>query len=301
MEYIPCNLCGATDAEVLYPSTLPEDESSHDLRRFRCTTPQYGLHYTIVRCRRCGLVYTNPRRQATDILDDYVAVEDPLYIQEREGRVLTFHRNLRPLEELSPPGNDRRLLDVGCHVGIFVEIAQERGWEAWGVEPSRWAAEEGRKRGLRIVTGTLAEAAFPVDFFDVVTMWDVIEHLPNPKEELQEVWRVLKPGGLVAIHTINIESLFARLMGHRWPWLMEMHLYYFSPRTLGAMLEQTGFHVVHWTNQGRFLRLGYLVSRFQAYSPLLTRVLTGAVRALHLEGVAVPVNLGDLFTMFARK
>jgi 2-polyprenyl-3-methyl-5-hydroxy-6-metoxy-1,4-benzoquinol methylase len=301
LEYVPCNLCGSTDSVVLYPSTLLDNESDHDVARYNCTCSGYGQHYTIVRCRQCGLVYTNPRRKADDILDDYEEVEDPLYLEEREGRVLTFRRNLRPLERLAPPVNGAQSLDVGCHVGVFVEIARERGWDAWGVEPSRWAAAQAQARGLQVVTGTLRQVAFQPASFDVVTMWDVIEHLADPRKEIAEIYRILKPGGLLSVHTINIESPFARLMGHRWPWLMEMHLFYFSPRTLRQMLEQVGFRALRWTNQGRYLRLGYLISRLETYTPVLSRSLNRAVRALGLQSLAVPVNFGDLFTMFARK
>lgn len=301
LEHVPCNLCGSTDNVILYPSTLPENESDHDVARFNCTSSSYGQHYTIVRCRRCGLVYTNPRRKAGDILDDYEHVEDQLYLEERQGRVLTFRRNLHPLERLAPPLNGARLLDVGCHIGVFVEIAGERGWDACGVEPSRWAAAQAQARGLQVITSTLRQAAFPPDSFDVVTMWDVIEHLPDPRGEITEVYRILKPGGLLAVHTINIESLFARLMGHHWPWLMEMHLFYFSPRTLRRMVEEVGFRVMRWKNQGRYLHLGYLISRLEAYTPVLSRTLNRTVHALGLHSLAVSVNFGDLFTMFARK
>ena len=101
-------------------------------------------------------------------------------------------------------------------------------------------------------------------------------HLTDPAAELRQIQRVTKPNGIVAIHTIDIESWFARLMGKRWPWLMEMHLYYFSPRTLGKLLEQIGFQVIRARSQGRFLRIGYLATRVQAYSPPLARLI-GAV------------------------
>lgn len=90
-------------------------------------------------------------------------------------------------------------------------------------------------------------------------------------------------------------------MGHRWPWLMEMHLYYFSPRTLRWMLEGLGFEVLHSSPQGRYLRLGYLISRLQPYSRPLYRLLGAIVTRLKLRQIAVPINLGDLFTMYARK
>jgi len=82
---------------------------------------------------------------------------------------------------------------------------------------------------------------------------------------------------------------------------MEMHLFYFSPRTLRRMVEEVGFRVMRWKNQGRYLHLGYLISRLEAYTPVLSRTLNRTVHALGLHSLAVSVNFGDLFTMFARK
>ncbi len=299
-EDIACDLCGSRDANLLYPSTLTNLTTSAE--DFRCTSAAYGVHPPIVRCNVCNLVYANPRWESNVVRDSYSVVEDPTYVEEREGRVLTFSRNLKPFESLvAPNSSTRRLLDVGCHIGVMVELAQQRGWEAWGVEPSTWASEQARARGLHVITGTLDSAEVPADYFDVVTMWDVIEHLTDPAAELRNVRRVLKPGGIFAIHTIDIESWFARLMGNRWPWLMEMHLYYFSPRTLGKMLEQTGYQVIHSSAQGRFLRLGYFATRIEPYSKLIYRALNTIITRMNWGGVAIPVNFGDLFTLYARK
>jgi 2-polyprenyl-3-methyl-5-hydroxy-6-metoxy-1,4-benzoquinol methylase len=299
-EDIPCNLCGARDATLLYPSTLTS--ASPNAADFRCTSSAYGVHPPIVRCNVCGLVYANPRWDSSLVSESYSVVEDPTYVEEREGRVLTFSRNLAPFENLIASNSPtRRLLDVGCHIGVMIELAQARGWDAWGVEPSVWASEQARARGLHVVTGTLADAPIPENYFDVVTMWDVIEHLTDPAAEIRHVHRVLKPGGIFAIHTIDIESLFARVMGKRWPWLMEMHLYYFSPRTLSKLLAQNGFRVIHANAQGRYLRLGYFVTRIKPYSKPIYRALDITITRLNWCRVAIPVNFGDLFTLYARK
>jgi ubiquinone/menaquinone biosynthesis C-methylase UbiE len=298
MEHVHCNLCGADDAMVIYPSTLEQDS---DWRAFRCTHGGYGTHPPIVQCQRCGLVYTDPRPDGDDILETYRAVEDPLYIEEREGRVLTFEHHLKPLERLTGKPDGRPLLDVGAYTGVFVEIAAQHGWDAWGVEPSSWAVKQGRARGLHIEQGTLDTADLPDGHFHVVTMWDVIEHLTDPREALLQAHRLLTPDGLLVVHTIDIESLFARLMGPRWPWLMEMHIYYFSRRTLHAMLKRCGFQVLVSKPQGRYLRLGYLMNRVRALVPLLGRPAEWLVTELGIRHLAVPVNLGDLFTVYARK
>lgn len=299
-EDIACNICHSRDNLLLFPSSLTR--STPNASDFRCTSAAYGVHPPIVRCRNCGLVYANPRWNSLMVRENYNVVEDPTYLEERDGRVLTFSRNLKPLEELvSNHSRTRRLLDVGCHIGVMVELAQKSGWDACGVEPSTWAAEQARAHGLNVITGTLAEAALAENYFDVVTMWDVIEHLTDPAAEIDRVHRVLRPGGIFAVHTIDIESPFARLMGKRWPWLMEMHLYYFSPRTLGALLERHGFQVVRSSAQGRFLRLGYFATRLKPYNRLLARALITLFDKSSLTSVAIPVNFGDLFTMYARK
>ena len=301
IEDVPCNLCGSRNARVLYHSTLGSGLLRPEPSHFRCTTSTYGVHPTIVRCQNCGLVYANPRLEAHTVEQNYSTVDDPLYIEEREGRVLTFRRNLLPLEKLIKTPKPWRLLDVGCHIGVMLEIAQERGWDAAGVEPSTWAATRARERGLNVINATLANAHLAPNSFDAVTIWDVIEHLTNPASDLRQVYRVLKPGGVVGIHTIDIDSLLSRVMGHRWPWLMEMHLYYFSPRTLGRMLSDIGFKVEQVIYQGRYLRLQYLVTRIAPYSPTLSRAMNFAIERLHLGATAVPINFGDLFTIFARK
>jgi SAM-dependent methyltransferase len=316
LEHVACNLCGADDYELVYPSTLSGGasretrgwggeaglkSSNPGLQSYACTNLGYGIHPPIVRCRRCSLVYANPRRADEAVHASYIEVVDELYLAERDGRVLTFQRHLEPIEAMLGPGDGRRLLDVGCHIGVFVEIASARGWNAWGVEPSRWAAEQARARGLQVVTGTLSDAGFEAGSFDVVTLWDVIEHLTDPASELRQIWQLLRPGGLIAVHTMDIESLLARLLGARWPWLMEMHLYYFSPATLSALLKRVNFQVISQRRQGRYLRLGYLASRLTPYSSTVARGLGNLFDQLGLSGQPVPINLGDLFTMYGRK
>jgi 2-polyprenyl-3-methyl-5-hydroxy-6-metoxy-1,4-benzoquinol methylase len=301
MEQVTCNLCGSDDTFVRFPSTLPVGPSPSEWTAYRCTHSGYGVHPTIVQCRQCGLVYTNPRQNGSEILETYEAVEDPLYVEEREGRVLTFERHLRPLERLTGSPNGRKLLDVGAYTGVFVEIAARHGWDAWGVEPSRWAVSEAQSQGLNVIQGTVGTADLPKGAFDVVTMWDVIEHLTDPLSALQGAHDLLKPGGLLVVHTIDIGSIFARLMRSRWPWLMEMHIYYFDRRTLRLMMEKAGFTVTKIRAQGRTLRLGYLMSRVTALFPPIGRPAEGLVTRLGLRGMTVGINLGDLCTAYAYK
>jgi 2-polyprenyl-3-methyl-5-hydroxy-6-metoxy-1,4-benzoquinol methylase len=303
MESVRCNLCGGEEGQPRFPNTIngfEEEIESDGTHAFRCTHSGYGRHHAIVECRNCSLVYTNPRPHAQEILDSYFTVEDELYQQERDGRLLTFERHIGPLEKLKkPPG---RLLDVGAYTGIFVEVAGNHGWDAWGIEPSRWALAQARARGLQMIEGTLDSGGLPDASFDVVTMWDVIEHVSDPLSVLEQAHRLLGPGGIVVVHTMNLDSLFARLLGGKWPWLMEMHIYYFSRRTLRAMLEKAGFAVLEIQTQGRFVRFTYLATRIGALlGAPIGRALGGLAKAAGVGAMPVPINLGDLMTAFAVK
>jgi 2-polyprenyl-3-methyl-5-hydroxy-6-metoxy-1,4-benzoquinol methylase len=297
LQPVPCNLCGTWEAVQLYAERDGiADLDANDL--FACTSSAYGHCGPIVRCVACGLVRQNPQPQPEDLVQAYQEVADERYEEEASGRVETFRLALRDISRHESGG---RLLDVGCHTGIFLDVARQAGWETYGVEPSRWSAERARARGLKVVDRTLAEAGFREGSFDVITMWDVIEHLAQPKEELQRAARLLRPGGLLALSTMNVESWFPRLLRRRWPWYMQMHLYYFSPRTLRQMLAQTGFEMVETVPHRRIVRLSYLVSRLEAYCKPLERLLAWGVAKAGQSDRLVAVDLGDIFVTFARK
>ncbi len=296
---IRCNLCHEDDWQVRFPATL--NGTNLEVDTVRCTCPDYGSHTRIVQCNHCGLVYSNPRWTSEELMDAYAAVEDETYQSEREGRELTFAKHLRHMENVVGAAAGRSLLDVGAYTGVFVETAIANGWDAWGVEPSTWAVAEAHNHGLNLINGTLKAPELSNRSFDVVTMWDVIEHFDDPADELAAAYRLLKPGGWLVVHTMDIDSLVARVMGKRWPWLMNMHLYYFSQKSLAAMLSRQGFQVVWSGAQGRYLRMSYLATRIGGLNRWLGRLAMATITGFRLGHVAVPVNFGDLFTVFARK
>ena len=170
-----------------------------------------------------------------------------------------------------------------------------------GVEPSEWAANFARENQLPILNGTLHNPELEDESFDVITMFDVIEHLGDPLGELRQAYTKLKPGGTIAVHTMDVDSLISRLMGKRWPWYMAMHVQYFSQATMAQFLEKAGFEVIWTGTQGRYLRLHYLAGRLHGIHSLLGRLADFTVNTLNLGDRAVPINFGDLFTVYARR
>ncbi len=206
--------------------------------------------YAIVRCEACELVFANPQVDERLVLDEYrEGGSNDLWVD-----VLTSERQLgldrakfeEILDELEPYRGGGRLLDVGTSIGLFLQLAGERGWSGTGTEFGRRALAYARERlGVEVTDRPLAEAGFEPGTFDVVTLNSVLEHVNEPLELLREVEKLLRPGGAVFLIVPNVESLACRVLHERAATFDgRNHLVYFSPRTLRAALERTGFEPV---------------------------------------------------------
>ncbi|HEX8947668.1 MAG TPA: class I SAM-dependent methyltransferase [Dissulfurispiraceae bacterium] len=180
-------------------------------------------------------------------------------------RAVQFFRDSRRkrIERLLGKGRMGRILDVGCGRGVFLSAMKEHGWETFGLElndETAWHAQN--SLGLEVKTGRLADAKFDREFFDAVTIWHVLEHIPDPVAAIEESRRVLKPGGLLAIAIPNFGSLQARIAGRYWFHLdIPYHLYHFTSVNLIALLERHAFKVVKVKHSSlEFNPFGYLQS-----------------------------------------
>ncbi len=239
MHPVSCNYCG-------------QDRTS-PVNQGRDLYLDVAGNYHLVRCLNCGLIYQNPQLTAGELLDHYPSDEYALYHeiagQDSGGlkRLDLQHgmaRRCRQVQTYKPsPG---RLLDVGCATGSFMAAMRDRGWQVVGIELNPHAAEYGRRAlNLDIHTGRLEDIALPDDAFDAVTLWDVFEHVLDPKQTLVIIRRILKTDGLLVIATPNPASLEARLFGDAWAgWDRPRHLYLYYPAVLRRYLHEAGFNDV---------------------------------------------------------
>lgn len=205
-----------------------------------------GETFSLAGCRECGMVFLDPRPSSDEMLDYY---PKGYCWQERDGRLETAYRELILRAEIGLLSfmlpKTGRLLDVGCGSGDYLCFFRGRGWEVYGVESSGPAAEYAAKiRGLNIHQGDIFSAGFPDDHFDLVTYFQVLEHVDEPRRQVRESFRILKPGGTLIAQVPNIES--AQFRRHRERWLhlsAPQHLNHFSPNTLARLLRSEGFDV----------------------------------------------------------
>lgn len=286
---VACFLCGADDERVMF----------HD-EPFR-----------VVRCGRCGMVYVNPRLSSERLHEMYQeeywssdrAKEFGYasYLAERDNYERTYRRRVSTIERYrAEPG---RVLDVGCAAGFFLSVMREKGWDTSGIEISKPMVDYARDTlGLPDVRhGDLTNLEIEETGYDVVTMWDVIEHLEDPRVHLQAVRRGLRDDGLLVLETQDVSSRFARLMGRKWQhYKHEEHLYHFDPDTLGRLLDEMGFEVLENTPRhgGKYVSMHFIVERVGRIHPVLT-TLASPLRLL--GDAALYVNLLDEMIVVARK
>ena len=267
MEHIPCNNCGSPDYSVKYFTWNPQNSCLG----FRESGNARGTQQ-IVSCTQCGLEYVNPRLTNDEILALYSGAAEDVYLEGQKGRELTFRRCVDFIESFNPPG--KRLLDVGAATGFFLKQAQRMGWEVQGVELNHYRSEWGRSNlGIPIFAGDLSKYARTSisGRYDVVTMWDMIEHSPNPTLELCLARDLLNEDGLLVVNTPNVGSWMAKLFGKHWWFYIPQHLYYFTPKTLSDMLERAGYEVLSVTPYYPALPLGHLANMAALYSPSISR------------------------------
>lgn len=283
LKHVNCNICNSSERTVMYPGTIAKDEPV-TVKEWTSTEPSYARYYDIVRCNSCGLVYMTPIDAGPNLYED---VRDEDYLKSWDERADTF-RDL--LKIVSAHKSGGQLLDIGSYGGIFLEVALKAGYMAQGAEVSKWGVEHARMRtGAPVHQGPCCTLEL-ADRFDVITMWDVIEHLPDPSHCLANIHQHLKPNGVLALSTHNIESLLARMMGRRYPWLMRFHLHHFSPKTLALLLRKCGFEPILTRGFTKTFSLHYLLNRYMnTPESALTKKLK------------FPVPTGDMIVVLARK
>lgn len=204
-----------------------------------------------VQCEECGLVYTDPAPGPEELRQ----VADEWARKHHAGQHRMVWEGNRTLQEMiygprmwriDQYRYSGRLLDVGCSTGEFLDFAANRGWEVKGCELAQHTAEIARRRcRCEVRCATFEESGFEDGFFDVVTMWDVIEHLFDPGRALEEAWRVLRPGGLLAFITPNYNSISRKILKEKWEGLIPpRHLFVFNATSVKKLVALSGGKVV---------------------------------------------------------
>ena len=235
MEQVKCDLCG-----------------HDDWHPFLYTTDRFtGDKFTLVKCNHCNLIYLNPRPENFEMQlyypDDYEAYRLP----HEHGSMLENWHAERTLEKQLDYVELYRscrgtLLDIGCATGNFLHLAERRGWQVLGLEINEKAAMIAMQQfNLKVITQSLEIVELPHESIDVVTLWDVMEHLSSPREILIRIHKLLSPKGMIFLSIPNLNSYDQYLFGPNWiGWDSPRHFTLFTDKTIKRLLGETGFEIV---------------------------------------------------------
>lgn len=273
--------------------------------------------YEVVRCSACGLVYVTPRLTGDALRavygEAYWRSDSPKtkgyadYAKDAELYLKTFRRRFRMLRRFVG-AQPRRVLDIGCAAGFFLRVCRELGHDPYGVEISTAIGKLAVDAlgSDRIHLGDLESAiatrpdTFAPGSFGLVSLWDVVEHVPDPQALLRAARSMLAPDGLLVLETQNVASRFARTLGPKWQhYKHEEHLFHFEPATVRTLFGQAGFEVVHLTPRygGKYVSFGFIAER----AARLNRIASFLLAPLGwFKGANVYLNFFDEMIVVAK-
>ncbi len=290
-----CPVCGGNDLST-YSDGADATLTAADLGSSR----QSVAHGRILRCRTCRFGFRQSRPSEAELAGLYRDLDPTVYEREAYGRTRIARRHLKIVERFARPGT---LLDAGCASGAFLRCAADAGWKITGVEPSEVLSAKAQQtlagRGL-VLCAPLQRANLRPSSFTAITLWDVLEHVPDPRAFLEHCAALLKPGGHLFVNVPDLDSLQARLLGQRWPLLLAEHLNYFNRSSLKLCAEMAGLRWVSCGRRRAAFSLDYVLYRLAQHS------IPGAALAYRTIGktfagaCCVPAFLGETYAVFIR-
>jgi methionine biosynthesis protein MetW len=240
-EDVACDLCDSLEIEK---TSIIQD----------CLFGVPG-NFSLRKCKKCGTLYLSPRPKREEIVRLYrkyynyrkVSRGNSLRVWLRKNaRLRTIYHaiNGEYIAEILRKSKGK-VLDVGCGNGVLLEDLRENGCVAMGVELNPDNVSIAKVKGFEVFCGSLEDARYQDNTFDVVIVNHVLEHVPSPIKTMKEIWRILKPGGKVFIQTPNEESYMRKIFGKYWTgWHIPFHFNYFSQRTIRKLSLLAGFKVL---------------------------------------------------------
>ena len=293
-----CAICNQDALKELYSGSFDVHEGNQnadlDAIDYKCTSMSHHIKPMIARCGYCKMVQIPRSQQPINLLQTYADVVDEDYLNNFQVKKRTFSHAYQKIKKYLPKNGN--LLEIGSYCGLFLGEALNDGLHCTGIEPSTWAANYAQVhlKNCKIYNLPMEEAIKDFkDQFDVVVSWDVIEHVQDPLKMMKEVFTLLKKDGYFIFSTIIIDSQIAKLMGKKWHWIMDMHLYYFSAESLQYLFKESGFKLIEEQGYRHYASMKYAYSKLCFCFPESIAKMMMKLNCL-VPNIVLPFNLGDV-------
>lgn len=291
-KYRNCPLCNSSQSELILKSTkLKPKEAS----QVQVTDKHFGLHGDIIRCSNCAFVFVGDRSYVKKVVSLYKRMSDDIYLQEEKERRISFDKILTKINYILGPGKVR-ILDIGCCTGGLLVEAKRRNWLPYGIDPSEWACSVAKKiHNLKIFNGKVEDYPIRKNYYDAITLIDVLEHVENPKILIAKIYSQLHKGGVLCLVTPDYGSITSRILGNRWWGIRLAHVSYFDKKSLGNLMQGLNFKLIKKDSYTRYFTLYYI---FIHFFPVLEK--THKIKSF-LKKVTLPLLFFDSFEYYYTK
>jgi len=254
---------------------------------------------TYKKCINCSLVFLENTGEENKIYTNEYIIKrchNILNSSIIEAKKITSKYYLSFLKKYNPCG---KLLEIGCSTGISLKVAKDMGWEVYGLDINKSAVDIARKflNTDTIKTGELKKDMFPDNFFSVVLMFDVLEHIPEPNKYIKIINEKLKKNGFLLIITPNIFSLSGKILKNKWYHLFPEHLCLYSKKSIKFLLEKYGFKILKIGWAIKFVNFEMLKLHLQCHPDLfLSKILLPFLKKINLK-IVFPFNIGEMYIL----
>ncbi len=293
LEPTSCTRSGDSDYSIRSHARIDYREVNLSARR----APK-RVHFRIVECAKCGLIYSNPIYTEQKILDLYKESE---FIDEQQLSNMLEDYLYQLKAAVSIVKKKGRLLEIGCGNGFFLKAALDLGFEdVCGVEPGRDAVSKAHPSVKdKIINDTFSAEIFDEKSFDLICVFQVMDHLLDPSEFLSDIHKILKDDGVILLINHNVRFILTRLLGSKSPMFDIEHIYLFDKLTIRKILEKNNFEIITISNTKNNYTLGYCLKMFPLPS-FLKNILLKVSSALNLSDKTIKIPAGNMVSI-ARK
>ena len=268
---------------------------------FDCTTNSYSKP-KIYKCNKCELKFSELAAAFLNkrVEDKYNNIVDNIYIDQIPQRQKYFSGLYKKISYNF--NKDQSVLEIGSYYGVFGNIIKPNVKNYSGLELSKHGSDYSKKNyNLEIFNETIEEHSKRQFKYDIIVMADVIEHFSNPFKMLEIIETILKPDGLLIFTTYNMDSLYARITGKNYHWILPMHLFYFSNKTLKNICLENNLKIYKIKNDSRVVSFYYLLNKLVLICPKLKFLFQYINKIKFLQKININVNLFDLNIYFVKK
>ena len=299
LEKIDCPNCRSNSYKIIKDSNYLNINTLDDLKNIYKSSADEMLVDQLVKCKKCSFQYLNPRVESKIIIESYENNIDEIHISQDKSRIKTFSKSLKKIIKILDIKNkeSKSFLDIGSASGACLKSIKNLGFQEEGYEPSRWMSEYGKKNyNVNINQGSISNVIIDKKF-DLISFWDVLEHVTDLNKTLKKVQTISKKNGILIINVPDIDSIACRVMQNNWPFFLNVHLYYFNKKTIKTLLKKYNFDLINSFSHGQYLELGYLCKRAKKYIKIFS-YFERLIAFLRLSNIAVPYNIGQTTFIF---